>query len=694
MSLVLKRHECGLNVYKKHWDALTRDKAFEGYLPEEVCISLKYKEKQMGIPIVRVSEYVIKGQIIGVVKELEDIFFYASISGVVTEIFHIQCAPGVFEPFIKIRKEIRHKKREYPFAFNFDKENILKRMYQIGIVTKNDKSADQVVVNAFANEPYITSGYRLIMESPGKVVLGTILAAEALDAKSIYIYINEDAVDAVGRLKRSIQKYGRSLGNNRSVEIVTVKHRYPAGNAAWIKKRLMTKEKEGQMIVSLAQMTALYDIVYDGEPWIKVGITVSGKVENPKNLWVPIGTNIKELVKFCGSRSENMIVCGGPLSGRTTTGENEWIQKDTTGILVLEPKEIPCMPCIQCGACREACPENLKPDVIEKAYLDGEKNFQKLKVDQCIQCGLCSYVCPAGRRLSEYIGQVIKGRFRKTEKKLQKENQRGNYIDYPEIIKKWKWFSDSEEKSESPPHVHRKGTIEEVMRNSIYGLLPLILGLLFKYKDQWMYILAMIAVGGISAGLAEYSWQKLRNQFNTVRDGSAVFSGIMLALFFEADTSLVLISGAAFFVIWFGKQCFGGIGHAPVHPAILGKLIFQPLGIPMFEPLWYFSIGALVWMLLRKMQPISYSLVFLILTIGLQPELLTSAVVYLTAAYFVWSYETMPPTKAYRWIFTLMLAFLSVILYESTLKSAGICFAIAIADAFVPWMKERYNKSF
>ena len=63
-----------------------------------------------------------------------------------------------------------------------------------------------------------------------------------------------------------------------------------------------------------------------------------------------------------------------------------------------------------------------------------------------------------------------------------------------------------------------------------------------------------VKLAGVCAGLAEYSWQKLRNQFNTVRDGSAVFSGIMLALFFEADTSLILISGAAFFVIWFGKH--------------------------------------------------------------------------------------------------------------------------------------------
>ena len=30
----------GINVYEEAWEELTREKAFEGYVPEKVCISL------------------------------------------------------------------------------------------------------------------------------------------------------------------------------------------------------------------------------------------------------------------------------------------------------------------------------------------------------------------------------------------------------------------------------------------------------------------------------------------------------------------------------------------------------------------------------------------------------------------------------------------------------------------------------
>ena len=48
--------------------------------------------------------------------------------------------------------------------------------------------------------------------------------------------------------------------------------------------------------------------------------------------------------------------------------------------------------------------------IIEKAYLKGIEDVTHLNADQCIRCGICSYVCPSGRRLTEYVGQVKKGR--------------------------------------------------------------------------------------------------------------------------------------------------------------------------------------------------------------------------------------------------------------------------------------------
>ena len=58
--------------------------------------------------------------------------------------------------------------------------------------------------------------------------------------------------------------------------------------------------------------------------------------------------------------------------------------------------------CIKCGRCISACPLNLMPTELEKAYDRRDKEtLMKLKVGLCMNCGSCSYVCPAKRDLAE-----------------------------------------------------------------------------------------------------------------------------------------------------------------------------------------------------------------------------------------------------------------------------------------------------
>ena len=685
-----KYHKDGIDVYEESWEQLTKDKAFEGYLPEEVCISLCIKEQQMCLPTVKIGETVSKGQIIGKLDDIEAGCIHASISGKIEDIFYVQKAPGILEPFVKIKKTLHAKRLWYPFALDFDKENIFQVMSQMGIGEIQQSGIKICVVNGFANEPFITSGYRLIIESPGKIILGAVLAAEAVGAEQIYICVNEDARDAISRLERSMQKYGKNREYVCPINILPMKHYYPCGNIQMIKNTVAKKEKESIMVVSLAQMAALYDCIYDGEPWTKVGITVSGKVANPKNLWVPIGTNVKELIEYCGGMTqEAMIICGGPFSGQTTDGDHAWIGRETTGIIALAFKDLPVLPCIRCGMCRDVCPQNLKPDRIEKGYLSGVSDFKAMSVDQCLQCGLCSYVCPSSRRLTEYVGQVKKGRVRKKDASAK---YGGSYIDISKNAKLHALIRRFECQSQSPPHIHRRGTIQDVMRWSILSLIPLILGVLLENSDAWFHILSMILVGGLSAGLAEYFWQIASKSYVTVHDGSAVFSGIVMALLFENDTSVYRVGLAAVFSIIIGKQLFGGIGHALIHPAILGKVVFQPAGIPMIESLWYLAVFSLIGMLAKHMQPWRYPLVYVGLCIIFQPQIRYSAVFYLAAAYFVWNYETMPPTKKDRWIFTGTVSILTIVFFGTMLRTVGICFALAFAECLIPWMRDRYER--
>ncbi len=670
----------GIDVYKESWEQLTRDKAFEGYVPEEVCISLCQIDGILCHPTVKEGDYVFKGQVIGEPDDEKYACIHASISGRVEEIFQYQRSPGIFETFVCIKKENGKQREWYPFSVEYDKDTILKMMYRIGIHKEDITSGKILIVNGFANEPYITSGYRLIMESSGKIVIGAILWSIAAETEEIYLCVNEDALDAVSKLKRAVQKYGKNLGNRRPIWIIPMKRKYPKGNEQIIRAVVAGKKKNMTKVVSIAEMTALYDGIYDGEPWTRVGVTLSGKVMYPKNLWIPIGTNVNEMIEYCGGMPKDaMVICGGPFKGKTVDASNYWIRRETTGILVLESKDIVESSCVKCGMCREYCPKKLCPDIIEKAYLKGTENIRDLHADQCIGCGICSYVCPSGRRLTEYVGQVKKGH---VCKKVDENSMKGSYIDLNSKIRNMKKLGSLDLKSQSAPHIHRRGTIQDVMRNSIYGLIPLIAGVFIRNPESQWHILSMLIISSIAAYLTEYFWQQYQGKYMTVHDGSAIFTGILLALLFSAETSLWKVAFASVISILLGKQWFGGIGCAPIHPVIVGKLLFQPFGVPVIEPLWYFAVFALGWLILTRMIPWSYPAVYLIIVSVFQPKLIFSASVYIAAAYFVWSYETLTPTRFGKWTFTLLLAVLTIIFFKIGMGSSCVCFAVAFADLF------------
>ena len=677
----------GINVYEEAWEQLTREKSFEGYVPERVCISLSQNGEAICRPTVLPGEYVCRGQVIGEAESEDEACVHASIAGYVEEIKDYQRAPGVFEPYIKIRKENAKTGPWHPFAMNFEGRAMIQSMHRIGLSKKRLPKSEALIVNGFANEPYITSGYRLMMESPGKIVIGAILGAMAAEAESVYICINEDAFDAVARMKRTVQKYGKNMGNRRPIWVLSMKRRYPNGNERMLRKEVFGREKHSAAVVSVAEMAALYDGVYDGEPWTRVGITVSGEVKSPKNLWVPIGTNVQDIIDYCGGKSsEAVIIHGGPLEGHTVDGPNTWVTRETCGLLVLRPAQAFISPCIHCGLCREVCPQGLMPDKIEAEYLAGGRVSEELRASDCIKCGLCSYVCPSQRRLTEYIGQVKKGRIREKSLKTS-DKSRGNYIDVPRERKIFRRLKPLERQSQSAPHIHRRGTIYDVMKQSVIGLIPLIAAAFYKNAEYSVHLAGMLVVGALCALLSEYFWQTFRNEYISVRDGSAFFTGLFLALLFPLETPLWKVALASITAILLGKQAFGGIGKSPVHPVLVGKLLFAPFDVPFIEPLWLFAIFSLLWMCARRMCPAVYPLAFLAVSgVGRAGNLMSASVI-LCGAYLIWSYETMPPSKAGRWTFALASAVLTLLFQLMGAGAGSVFFAVACMDLAVPLLE-------
>ena len=60
------------------------------------------------------------------------------------------------------------------------------------------------------------------------------------------------------------------------------------------------------------------------------------------------------------------------------------------------PHDVPALACIRCGACADACPRGLLPQMLWLHALTGrDERLAADGLDRCIECGRCEDVCPS-----------------------------------------------------------------------------------------------------------------------------------------------------------------------------------------------------------------------------------------------------------------------------------------------------------
>ncbi len=120
----------------------------------------------------------------------------------------------------------------------------------------------------------------------------------------------------------------------------------------------------------------------------------------------------------------------------------------------------------------------------------------------------------------------------------------------------------------SSPHVRSKLNTENVMFAVVLALLPTtLIGVRVHGVNALITILASIA----AAVLTEFIFDKITHKPNTIRDFSAVVTGLLLALCMPEGTSPVLPVLGAVFAILVVKNLFGGLGKNFMNPALAGR---------------------------------------------------------------------------------------------------------------------------
>ncbi|OGF45393.1 MAG: hypothetical protein A2231_03455, partial [Candidatus Firestonebacteria bacterium RIFOXYA2_FULL_40_8] len=384
--------------------------------PDMVYIPLLQHAGATCEPVVKAGDKVKVGQKIGDSKAAVSAFVHSSVSG---EVIAVEQRIHPLLPFHVNTVVIKNNKQDEQdlsvcakgTLSSITKENIISAIKEAGVVgmggaqfpthikLSSSKPIDTVLLNGCECEPLLNADYRLMLERPETVITGLKLLMKASDVAKGIIAVEDNKPDAIEILK------AKSAGDS-SIEIVTVKTKYPEGAERMLIKRVLGREVPlgglpldvGVIVNNISTAQAVYEAVYSGMPLVKRVLTVAGNgVTLQGNYEVPVGMLVSDIIKICGIViSGNFeLKMGGAIMGFTQNNYDVPVIKGTSGIVVFQKKDdLTEEPCIKCGRCVNVCPMELKPHkLVFYAKAENWDKMEKTGVMNCIECGCCEDIC-------------------------------------------------------------------------------------------------------------------------------------------------------------------------------------------------------------------------------------------------------------------------------------------------------------
>lgn len=120
----------------------------------------------------------------------------------------------------------------------------------------------------------------------------------------------------------------------------------------------------------------------------------------------------------------------------------------------------------------------------------------------------------------------------------------------------------------SAPHVRDSLTTSRVMFDVVLALIP---ATFFGIYHFGLHAALVIAMSILTAVGTEFVFDYITHKPNTVKDNSAVVTGLLLALILPAGVPLYIPFLGSLFAILFVKCCFGGLGKNFMNPALAAR---------------------------------------------------------------------------------------------------------------------------
>lgn len=399
--------------------------------PEEVIIPVSMHAGEPCAPVVTVGERVTVGQPVACGQETT---VHASVSGqvVAVEPRANPCGSPVLS--VVIRNDAKQTlwggapgKADYT---QLSEQEILERIAAAGVVGMGGGGyptvekllrargrVNTLIINAAESEPYITADHRLLLEQAEGVLTGLQILMKAAGVRNGIVAVEGNKLNAVEVLERTSKR--RDL----PCRVCAVPSRYPLGAEKQVVRAVTGREVPPGgtavdvrcVVFNAATAFAVYQAVAEGRALTHRVVTVTGgAVVRPRNLWVPIGTPIRELICAAGGLREepDLVLVGGPMAGMAQTNLDVPVTKLTNGVVCMldwehAGKKAESV-CIRCGRCVSVCPMHLMPLLVDKELkLGGDvRELARLNTRDCMGCGCCSYVCPSAIPLVERMAQA------------------------------------------------------------------------------------------------------------------------------------------------------------------------------------------------------------------------------------------------------------------------------------------------
>ncbi len=410
--------------------------------PKTVIIPLSQHIGAPAVAAVIPGEEVTLGQKIGsVAEEMLGCPVHASVSGTVKEIVKKTLPTGAVVDHVVIENDMRDtlcpdvKPIEKKLT-DVSTEEIVAIIRDAGIVGMGGAAfptyakinsalgkVDRIIINCAECEPFITANHRLLLEHPASVINGVKILLKALGVHTAWIAVEDNKRDAVEKLEELTE-------DSRMITVKIMKTKYPQGDERQLVYALTGQEiptgklpaDVGCVIFNAETCAAIYKAFANGMPSVSRVVTVDGDcIRRPKNLLVPVGTPVGDLIEFCGGLSKEpyKLVNGGPMMGMAQWDPEMPVTKSTSAVLLFSErfgkKNVKVPTCIHCGRCVNHCPMHLMPMYIAQFSKVGDfKRAEEYGAMNCVECGSCSYNCPGGVEIVQHI-RVAKAAI-KTEK--------------------------------------------------------------------------------------------------------------------------------------------------------------------------------------------------------------------------------------------------------------------------------------